>query len=218
MPRYRATIKIRLRGMDPDNREAFWTEYRQRTYPREGPPEGPEEGYISYHENAIRSRFAPRLQEMLAPSFDQVAVIFRSIEYGSLNIGLDLIVGTMAAAGLTTDDLLDLLMQFTPEALEQSLRAPPVMSTMVSVDGEIRTATDQTAPGGEATAIPASDPQAPAAPATERTATPATETVQPWSRLSRAWWIANTSLVVTALVLVGAALLVFLNAQDDKRV
>jgi hypothetical protein len=142
MPRYRATIKIRLRGMDPDNREEFWAEYRRRT--RRTREDFDHEDYIIYHENAIRSRFVPALQQMLAPSFDRLAVIFRSIEYGSLNIGLDLIVGTLAAAGFTTDDLLTVLMQFTPEALDRSFQDN--VSTMVSVDGDIRAVNDPTAP------------------------------------------------------------------------
>jgi hypothetical protein len=208
--------------MDPDNREAFWLEY----YRKAGWPEERRERdlgerleeYIRLHENVIRTKFTSVLQELLSASFDRVAVIFKHLEYGSLNIGLDLIVGAVAAAGFTTDDLLSLLMQFTPEALERSWPDPGVGTIVSVVDGGIRMVNDPTASEGQPITTPAGGPQAIPGPAAAPAPTSATETVQPLSRLSRAWWIANTSLVLTALVLAGAALLVFLSTQDDKRI
>jgi hypothetical protein len=191
--RYKVSLDIRLRGSDWDTRDTFW-----KAFPH---PHRVGEQEISESEGLLKTKFPYHLQNLLKDNCDTVTVLVTSISYHSLHLGIDVITGAISAAGLTTEDLLSALMQFTPVALEETFPGRGVGNFVVRATG---TAVDASAES------PPAAPTAPAAPAQ-------TGGRNVRSRLSDAWWIANTSLVGTALLLAGAAAFAFQAAQEDKK-
>jgi hypothetical protein len=155
----------------------------------------------------------PHLTDYLTDSLTGTVIILKGFEYGSFNVILDMI---SSALDLSTDDISSVFMMYTPLALTDVFGQRAGRELVVGADVALIS-------GGSTPTISPSSGYVqsvftPVSEAPRGASTPLTENAQPESRLAKFWLIANFSLVVPALIVLGAAVLLFLGAQDEKRV
>jgi hypothetical protein len=197
--RFQAVIRVEVPGAArrTTNAADFWRAFRTWVGGVAPAPEPlPSDGYWSLPETESRlwSNFGPSLANYLRGHFNDITVILKQVHYRSLELSLDLLSNAFDTLGITNDEILDLLVLYTPTALTQSTMSltPPGVSPplQVTANGKMVAAT-----------APAAVPEGGAA----------------QSRIERMWWISNLSLVIPALLLIGGAVLIFQNAGEERR-
>jgi hypothetical protein len=192
--RVRASVKIDLPGGESKIQSPieFWSSFAQYV---DVPVSTHADDYLLVvMEARLRSGFASEVEGYLRRHAPDVTVLIKDISYGSLNISLDMISNTMSTVGLTPDDLITLLARYTPIAMLDTL-APfgrrPGLSLSVIAGGQVvddnQNGNQSNVAGDGATA-----------------------------RLAAIWSIANTSLVVPALILVVAAYFLFQAVGEER--
>jgi hypothetical protein len=189
-----------------DTRDLFWQAFLDQAYlDRVKPSPMPTVGaFARKQEGKLSTKFAATLEEEVSRRQWPITILVKNISYGSLNIEMEVITGSLAALGLTFDDLLNLFTQYTPVAFERAVDnaflLAPVNATILS--------SRVTEPDPSPAAVTSSAPPAAAQ------AAPAANT--PQSRLEKIWIIANTSLVVPAAIMLVWAFFVFRDAGDER--
>jgi hypothetical protein len=194
--RFQAIVKIDIPGVPEgttSDRSGFWQALR-RWVGRS--TESFDEEFDLALERRFQIEFPQWLEASLRRHVPDITVILREFHYSSLDLNLDLLSSAINNLGLTTDDFLALLVRYTPHALIGSTiggysGSPPPLQ--VSATGQM------VASIGTGAAPVTSGP-------------PAAQ-----SRAETLWWIANTSLVLPALLLLAGAFFMFQNASDERR-
>jgi hypothetical protein len=186
-----------------DSRESFW-----RAVLRESEDAETGDERIRLIESRLKSRFPSSLETSLNRHIMRVipdtivgvggvTMILKGITYNSLSMTLDAITSSLAIFGLTSDDLLDLVSRYTPDAFTEATEVSRPLDFHVT--GRV---TQEDPPPAVAS---------PVIPTPQQASTPPGN-----SRLDRILNLANTSLVVTSAILLIGAFFLFQSAGQER--